>query len=127
MYWSCSMSFQPLLQPRIAAGFAQRESYSDPRELTRDTLASPVRARALPLTGKGVQKFARRGMMPVGAGGAIVAPMCGRFYLTAAAAEIKKKFNLDQAIDLAPRYNIAPTQSSPIVVGAAKNRSVHMA
>jgi len=53
--------------------------------------------------------------------------MCGRFYLTAAAAEIKKKFNLDQAIDLAPRYNIAPTQSSPIVVGAAKNRSVHMA
>src|ERR1700756_1633459 len=53
--------------------------------------------------------------------------MCGRFYLIAAAAEIKKKFNLDQSIELVPRYNIAPTQSSTIIVGAAKSRSVHMA
>jgi putative SOS response-associated peptidase YedK len=53
--------------------------------------------------------------------------MCGRFYLTAATAEIKKKFNLDQAIELVPRYNIASTQSSLIIVGPAKSRSVHMA
>src|SRR5271166_6694887 len=53
--------------------------------------------------------------------------MCGRFYLIASAAEIKKKFNLDQGFELVPRYNIAPTQSSPIIVGAAKSRSLHMA
>ena len=53
--------------------------------------------------------------------------MCGRFYLIASAVEIKKKFNLDQALDLVPRYNIAPTQFSPIVIGAAKDRTVHMA
>ena len=53
--------------------------------------------------------------------------MCGRFYLIASAAEIRKKFNLDQALDLAPRYNIAATQSSPIVVGAAKSRNLRTA
>jgi len=53
--------------------------------------------------------------------------MCGRFYLIASAAEIKKKFSLDQPLDLVPRYNIAPTQSSPIIMGAAKSRSLHLA
>ncbi|MBV9377307.1 MAG: SOS response-associated peptidase [Alphaproteobacteria bacterium] len=53
--------------------------------------------------------------------------MTGRFYLTAAPAELKKKFGLDQAIELVPRYNIAPTQSAPIIRGEAKNRSVHVA
>jgi len=53
--------------------------------------------------------------------------MCGRFYLVASAAEVKKKFSLDQAIELVSRYNIAPTQSSLIVRGEAKSRSVHMA
>jgi putative SOS response-associated peptidase YedK len=53
--------------------------------------------------------------------------MCGRFYLIASAAELKRKFSLDQAIELMPRYNIAPTQSAPIVRGEAKSRSVHMA
>jgi putative SOS response-associated peptidase YedK len=53
--------------------------------------------------------------------------MCGRFYLIASAAEIKKKFNLDQALDLVPRYNIAPTQSSPIIVGEARSRSLRIA
>ena len=46
--------------------------------------------------------------------------MCGRFYLTAGAAEIKKKFVLDQVPELVPRYNIAPTQFSPMVVAAEK-------
>jgi putative SOS response-associated peptidase YedK len=49
--------------------------------------------------------------------------MCGRFYLIASAAEIRRKFNLDQVPDLAPRYNIAPTQSSLIIIGEAKSRS----
>jgi putative SOS response-associated peptidase YedK len=53
--------------------------------------------------------------------------MCGRFYLIASAAELKKKFSLDHAIELVPRYNIAPTQSAPIIRGEAKSRSAHMA
>jgi putative SOS response-associated peptidase YedK len=53
--------------------------------------------------------------------------MCGRFYLIASAAEIRRKFNLDQVPDLTPRYNIAPTQSSLIVIGEAKSRTTHMA
>ena len=53
--------------------------------------------------------------------------MCGRFYLIGSAAELRKKFSLDQGLDLVSRYNIAPTQSSLIVRGEAKSRSVHMA
>jgi putative SOS response-associated peptidase YedK len=53
--------------------------------------------------------------------------MCGRFYLTAGAAEIKKKFVLDQVPELVPRYNIAPTQLSPMVVAAEKLRTVRLA
>jgi|SRR5215469_4182160 len=53
--------------------------------------------------------------------------MCGRFYLIAAAAELKRKFTLDQVPELTPRYNIAPTQSSLIVTGEAKSRVARMA
>ena len=53
--------------------------------------------------------------------------MCGRFYLIASAAELKKKFSLEHGLDLVPRYNIAPTQSSPIIRGEGKTRIVHMA
>jgi putative SOS response-associated peptidase YedK len=53
--------------------------------------------------------------------------MCGRFFLIASAAEIRRKFTLDRVPDLMPRFNIAPTQSALIVVGAAKSRSAHMA
>jgi putative SOS response-associated peptidase YedK len=53
--------------------------------------------------------------------------MCGRFYLIASAAEVKRKFTLDQVPELVPRFNIAPTQSAPIIVGEAKSRSVHLA
>jgi putative SOS response-associated peptidase YedK len=53
--------------------------------------------------------------------------MCGRYYLTATAAEIRKSFKIDDVPDLVPRYNIAPTQLCPIVVPAGRERRVHMA
>jgi putative SOS response-associated peptidase YedK len=42
--------------------------------------------------------------------------MCGRFFLVATAAELKRKFKLDDRPDPVRRYNIAPTQATPIVV-----------
>jgi putative SOS response-associated peptidase YedK len=36
--------------------------------------------------------------------------MCGRFNLTASGEEIAEAFGLDESPELAPRYNIAPTQ-----------------
>lgn len=53
--------------------------------------------------------------------------MCGRFYLTATPADIKKKFNVDDVRNLVPRYNIAPTQLSPIVFEVGKGRGLRMA
>jgi putative SOS response-associated peptidase YedK len=53
--------------------------------------------------------------------------MCGRFYLAATAAEIKKTFKVEYVPDLAPRYNIAPTHMSAIVIAAEKARSLRMA
>ena len=40
--------------------------------------------------------------------------MCGRFNQTASGEEVAEAFGLDEAPELAPRYNIAPTQ--PIAV-----------
>ncbi|PTX51478.1 putative SOS response-associated peptidase YedK [Melghirimyces profundicolus] len=47
--------------------------------------------------------------------------MCGRFTLTVGLGEIKERFLVDEvssmeSMDHLPRYNIAPTQSLPIVV-----------
>ena len=53
--------------------------------------------------------------------------MCGRFYLTATPAELKKMFKVDYLPELVPRYNIAPAQLSPIVIPIEKGRSIHMA
>jgi putative SOS response-associated peptidase YedK len=53
--------------------------------------------------------------------------MCGRFYLAASPAELKKLFKVDRLPGLVPRYNIAPAQLSPIVIAVEKVRSVHMA
>ena len=53
--------------------------------------------------------------------------MCGRFYLTATPAELKKMFKVDYLPELVPRYNIAPAQLSPIVVPVEKGRNIHMA
>jgi len=41
--------------------------------------------------------------------------MCGRYTLTVDAAVLAELFDLDPLTDLAPRYNIAPTQTAPIV------------
>jgi putative SOS response-associated peptidase YedK len=53
--------------------------------------------------------------------------MCGRFYLTASSAEIRKQFKLEKIPELIPRYNIAPMQSSPIVIAEENNRVLYMA
>lgn len=41
--------------------------------------------------------------------------MCGRFTLSVAPEAVALAFDLDQIPDLAPRYNIAPTQTSAVV------------
>ena len=49
--------------------------------------------------------------------------MCGRFNLTASGEEIAEAFGLDEAPELAPRYNIAPTQPVAVVrVEAGRRR-----
>jgi putative SOS response-associated peptidase YedK len=53
--------------------------------------------------------------------------MCGRFYLTASPAEIRKQFKLEKTPELVPRYNIAPMQSSPIVIAEDNARGLHAA
>jgi putative SOS response-associated peptidase YedK len=44
--------------------------------------------------------------------------MCGRYTLTATPQQIALRFGVDPApvADLAPRYNIAPSQANPVVV-----------
>jgi putative SOS response-associated peptidase YedK len=41
--------------------------------------------------------------------------VCGRFTLTASGEELAEAFGLDDQPELAPRYNIAPTQSVAVV------------
>jgi len=41
--------------------------------------------------------------------------VCGRFNQTASGEEVAEAFGLDEAPELAPRYNIAPTQSVAVV------------
>jgi putative SOS response-associated peptidase YedK len=41
--------------------------------------------------------------------------MCGRFNQTASGDEVAEAFGLDEAAELAPRYNIAPTQAIVVV------------
>lgn len=53
--------------------------------------------------------------------------MCGRYYLTATAAEIRRRFKVEDVPDLSPRYNIAPTQLCPIVMPAGRERRAHTA
>ncbi|MBV8736407.1 MAG: SOS response-associated peptidase [Alphaproteobacteria bacterium] len=53
--------------------------------------------------------------------------MCGRFYLTAPPAEIRKQFKVQNVPALMPHYNIAPTQTSPIVIAEGKGRELHLA
>jgi putative SOS response-associated peptidase YedK len=41
--------------------------------------------------------------------------MCGRFVLVADPAVIQQAFGLESVVDFAPRYNIAPTQTVPVI------------
>jgi putative SOS response-associated peptidase YedK len=41
--------------------------------------------------------------------------MCGRYLLTTVASELKRLFGFVELPNLAPRYNIAPTQEVPVV------------
>jgi len=50
--------------------------------------------------------------------------MCGRFALKPPAAEIVKCFGLDEAVDLAPRYNISPGTDIPAIRHAPDGRRV---
>ncbi len=45
--------------------------------------------------------------------------MCGRYSLTTAPEALRRLFDFDTTPNLAPRYNIAPTQSAPVVRNAA--------
>ncbi len=45
---------------------------------------------------------------------------CGRFYLTAKAAEIRRRFDVGDVLELVSRYNIAPTQRTSIVIAVGK-------
>lgn len=47
--------------------------------------------------------------------------MCGRFALHADAETIAQTFELDEAPELSPRYNIAPTQPAPVVLTTGDN------
>jgi putative SOS response-associated peptidase YedK len=60
-------------------------------------------------------------------GGCYTPRMCGRFYLTASPAEIRKQFKLEKTPELVPRYNIAPMQTSPIVIADDNVRELHVA
>ena len=53
--------------------------------------------------------------------------MCGRFYLKATPAEIRKQFKIQEVTALMPHYNIAPTQTSPIIIVEGKSRELRFA
>jgi len=51
--------------------------------------------------------------------------MCGRFVLQGSAEELANQFHLVEPVELAPRYNIAPTQDLAVVrAGPAKGREL---
>ena len=52
--------------------------------------------------------------------------MCGRYTLSSPGPEIAAAFGLDEAPALSPRYNIAPTQSVPVVRATAGGRMLAM-
>ena len=54
--------------------------------------------------------------------------MCGRFTLTASGEELADAFGLDDRPELAPRYNIAPTQPVAVVraVGPGSGRTLSL-
>lgn len=53
--------------------------------------------------------------------------MCGRFALKAPVAELVSRFGLDEAVEVAPRYNIAPGTDIPVIRASPEGKRVmHM-
>jgi len=52
--------------------------------------------------------------------------MCGRFTLKTPANQLLLAFGLDSALPLVPRYNIAPTQSVPVIHASEGGREMAM-
>lgn len=50
--------------------------------------------------------------------------MCGRFSLSSSGEVLAEQFQLPEVPELAPRYNIAPTQTVAVVRQSAKQRSL---
>jgi putative SOS response-associated peptidase YedK len=54
--------------------------------------------------------------------------MCGRYTLTVSPEELVELFGLDESpaasVELGPRYNVAPTQLAPVVVGVDGGRAL---
>ena len=53
--------------------------------------------------------------------------MCGRFTVTATPNELFHRFGVSIMSNLAPRWNVAPTQLSPIIIAAGMTNDVEMA
>jgi putative SOS response-associated peptidase YedK len=53
--------------------------------------------------------------------------MCGRFYLSASPDDIRSAFGLQKKPNHTPRYNIAPTQTVPVVVETLQGREAVLA
>ena len=52
--------------------------------------------------------------------------MCGRFSATFTFREIKLRWNLQNEISFAPRYNIAPSQKVPVILGSGTRREARL-
>ncbi len=48
--------------------------------------------------------------------------MCGRYVVGALSEGAQRRFSLEEALDLDPRYNAAPTQTLPVIVRQSPNR-----
>jgi putative SOS response-associated peptidase YedK len=48
--------------------------------------------------------------------------MCGRYVLKTGGVELQRALHLEATLALEPRYNIAPLQTAPILVGAGPRR-----
>lgn len=48
--------------------------------------------------------------------------MCGRYVINVDSDTIQQAFDLDQVVDFAPRYNIAPTQYAPVITNESSKQ-----
>lgn len=52
--------------------------------------------------------------------------MCGRFSATFSFREIKLRWNLQNELSFEPRYNIAPSQSAPVILAGGTGREARL-